>query len=171
MIIRSRKNILRLPIAALTVVLLATTSCGGASMQPTVSAEQAKQATLSMVHAAAAAVFPPGYRLTEITEPDEPCTDASDKETGQVRVGVTFWVDGPDRSRNDLYYDSIKKWWSDNGWKIENDNRPGDLFANAQHDGYLMSLQGAVLGSETGRLNIGASSPCVWPSGTPDPKS
>jgi hypothetical protein len=140
-------------------------------MQPTPSSEQAKQATVDVVHVAAANSFPPGYKLTEIVFPNESCTDSSDHETGQIRVGITYWVDGPDRTHNNTYYDKLKKWWQDNGWTIETDTWSDEQFANAHSsDGYLMSLTGTVTGSVLGRLSIGASSPCVWPKGTPEPR-
>ncbi|WP_406633771.1 hypothetical protein [Amycolatopsis sp. WGS_07] len=141
-------------------------------MQQTPSSKQAKQVTVDAVHAAVAASFPPGYKLTEIVFPDESCTDSSDQETGQVRVGVTYWVDGPDRAQNNSYYEKLKQWWHDKGWTIGTDTWAGDQFVNARNgDGYLMSLTGTVTGTVLGRLSVGASSPCVWPNGTPEPRS
>ncbi|MGW4399757.1 hypothetical protein ACWEHA_31090 [Amycolatopsis nivea] len=140
-------------------------------MQPTVSAAQARETALASARAAAAAIFPSGYRLTDDFAPQLSCTDDNDQATGQIHVSVSMWVDGPDRSRNDSYYENLKKWWTQNGWSLGSDNRPRDLFANAQRDGYLMSLEGTVTGPDKGRLNIGVSSPCIWPHGTPEPKS
>ncbi|WP_275290725.1 hypothetical protein [Amycolatopsis sp. La24] len=167
-----KKTVQPMRLATLAAVLIAMTACGGAPMQPTLTSEQAKQAAADAVHAAASISFPAGYKLTEIVFPAESCTDSSDKETGQVRVGVTYWVDGPDRAQNSSYYEKLKKWWTDNGWTIETDTWQGDQFANAHNgDGYVMSLTGTVTGTVLGRLSIGASSPCVWPNGTPEPKS
>ncbi|WP_116200483.1 hypothetical protein [Amycolatopsis circi] len=140
-------------------------------MQPTDTADQAREKAQAAVHAAAAAIFPAGYKLAESPLQSRPCTDDSNQPTGQVSVSADFWVDGPDRSQNNKYYDNLKKWWSENGWSLETDSRPRDLFANAQRDGYLMSLEGTATGPNKGRLNIGASSPCVWPNGTPEPAS
>ncbi|ATY11737.1 hypothetical protein CU254_15665 [Amycolatopsis sp. AA4] len=141
-------------------------------MQPTLSAEQAHEKVQALVNSAAAASFPAGYKLTELPLQPEPCTDDSDQETGQVIVGVTYWIDGPDRARNNEYYEKLKKWWQDNRWTIENDTWTGEHFANARSsDGYLMSLTGTVTGPVVGRLTVGASSPCIWPHGTPEPRS
>ncbi|PFG49375.1 hypothetical protein ATK36_4526 [Amycolatopsis sulphurea] len=141
-------------------------------MQPTISSEQAKRITVNTVHSAATASFPPGYKLTEIVFPNESCTDSSDNDTGQIRVGITYWVDGPDRAHNNAYYENLKRWWHNNGWTVETDTWSGKQFANAHNDdGYLMSLTGTVTGPVLGRLSIGASSPCVWPNGTPERRS
>ncbi|WP_329067351.1 hypothetical protein [Amycolatopsis sp. NBC_01480] len=141
-------------------------------MQPTLSAEQAQQRVLSFVHAAAEASFPAGYKLTELPLQPMPCTDDFDHETGQFSLGITYWVDGPDRAHNNTYYENLKKWWVNNDWTVRTDTWLNKKFANASSkDNYLMSLTATTTGKVLGRLSIGASSPCVWPHGTPEPKS
>ncbi|MBB4684760.1 hypothetical protein [Amycolatopsis jiangsuensis] len=136
-------------------------------MESSLSFDQARTAALNEVHAAVAAVFPAGYKLADDFVPQLPCTDVSDRPTGQVHASVSFWVDSIDRTRNNAYFDALARWWTDNGWKLEVDDRPKDLFMNARRDDYLMGMQA----TPEGRLNIGVDSPCAWPDGTPESKS
>lgn len=149
----------------LALFTFALTSCGnGETVKPSLSFDQARETALKAVHAAAAAVFPPGYKLTDDFVPQLPCTDVSDRPTGQAHASVSFWVDGIDRTRNNTYFDALAHWWTSNGWKPETDDRPKDLFTNAQRDDYLMGMQA----TPDGRLNIGVDSPCAWPHGAPE---
>ncbi|MEV0071581.1 hypothetical protein [Amycolatopsis sp. NPDC050768] len=167
-----RKSPRLLLLAVFGVLLFTSISCGGAPMQTTQSAEQAQQSVLNFVHAAAAASFPAGYKLTELPLQPMPCTDNFDHETGQFSVGITYWVDGPDRAHNNDYYGKLVKWWSDNGWSVRADTWLNKHFVNASSkEGYLMSLTATTTGNVLGRLSIGVSSPCVWPHGTPEAKS
>ncbi|WP_410622850.1 hypothetical protein [Amycolatopsis sp. cmx-8-4] len=132
-------------------------------MEPTTSLAQAQTSATDQVREAAAAVFPAGFTLEALPPQPLNCTDSSGKPTGQVQLGVGFWVNGIPAAQNGTYFDTLKAWWSSHGWVLDADNRPGDMFMNARRDGYLMSLQANV----DNRLAIGNTTPCVWRNGTP----
>ncbi|WP_409181754.1 hypothetical protein F9C11_35590 [Amycolatopsis sp. VS8301801F10] len=150
--------------ALMACLVFSLTSCGnGDKVESPLSFDQAREVALNSVHAAAAAVFPAGYKLADDYVPQLPCTDASDRPTGQVHASVSFWVEGLDHARNNAYFDALARWWTSNGWNLETDDRPKDLFVNARRDGYLMGMQA----TPDGRLNLGVDSPCAWPQSAP----
>lgn len=148
------------------VVLLATTAgCGdNHPMDPTISLTEAQTAAANQIREAAAGTFPPGFTLEELPPQPLNCTDSSGNPTGQVLLGVTFWVNGlPTPQNNNAYFDALKAWWASHGWALSTDSRPADMFINATRDGYLMSLSANI----NQRLAIGNSTPCVWRNGIP----
>ena len=155
----------RLAIIVATILMVVVACGGGNNMEPTTSLADAQATAQKAVKDAAAAVFPPGFTLQDQGPQPLNCTDSAGKADGRVLVGVSFWVDGPDRAQNNSYFDALKNWWSTHGWSLVKDKRPGDMFINASHDDYLMSLESTT----DGRLTIGASTPCVWRYGTPPP--
>ncbi|WP_215547222.1 hypothetical protein [Amycolatopsis sp. CA-230715] len=82
-------------------------------------------------------------------------------------VNADYWVRGLDPADHDKYFDAMKSWLTKNGWNIDKDSRPADMFMNAvrSDDGFSMSFQA----NKKGGLALGTSSPCVWPNGTPEP--
>ncbi|MEV7038368.1 hypothetical protein [Amycolatopsis sp. NPDC051061] len=151
------------------VVLLATTAgCGDDHpMEPSLSLAEAQQAAANQIREAAAGTFPPGFTLEELPPQPLNCTDSSGKPTGQVLLGVTFWVNDLPGTDNNAYFGALKAWWAGHGWTLSTDSRPEDMFINATRDGYLMSLRANV----NQRLAIGNSTPCVWRNRTPGTSS
>lgn len=151
--------------AALATVLLFTVSACAeqGDMEKTASLVEVQANADKMVKDAANAVFASGFRLTDQGPQPLQCNDAGDRPTGKVLTSVNYWVDGIDTTANAASFDKLKTWFTANGWHVEADKRPHDLFLNASRDGYLMSLEA----SSAGRLNIGASTPCVWRDGAP----
>lgn len=157
---------MRIRLIALGLTVLAVTGCsdGGDSMEPTASLAEVQATAQKSVNDAAAAIFPAGFSLENQGPQPLQCTGASGRADGRVLTSVNFWVNGPDRIHDNAYFDALKKWWAAHGWALVKDSRPGDMFINANHDDYLMSLEA----TKDGRLNIGASTPCVWKTGTPE---
>ena len=135
-------------------------------MEPTAKLADVQATAQRLVNDAATAIFPPGFKLEDQGQQPLPCTGPSGRPDGRVLTSVNFWVNEVDRAQNNSYFDALKTWWAAHQWSLANDSRPGDMFINAGHDGYLMSLEA----SKEGRLNIGASTPCVWQNGTPESK-
>jgi hypothetical protein len=163
---RFRTGITRTLAAA--ALLFTLSACGEqGDMEKTASLVEVQAAADKMVKEAASAVFASGYHLTDQGPQPLQCNDSGDKPTGKVLTSVNYWVDGIDTATNAAYFDKLKAWFSGNGWKVESDKRPHDLFLNASRDSYLMSLEA----SSDGRLNIGASTPCVWRNGNPPTSS
>ncbi|WP_254896812.1 hypothetical protein [Amycolatopsis sp. Hca4] len=162
---RIRTTITRaLAAAAATALLFTVSACGEqGNMEKTASLAEVQANADKMVKDAAGAVFPSGFDLTDQGPQPLQCNDSTDRPTGKVLTSVNYWVDGIDTAANTTYFDKLKTWFAANGWHVETDKRPHDLFLNASRDDYLMSLEA----SSAGRLNIGASTPCVWRDGTP----
>lgn len=162
---RIRTTITRALAAASAAALLFTVSACGeqGDMEKTASLIEVQANADKMVKDAASAVFASGFHLTDQGPQPLQCNDSSDRPTGKVLTSVNYWVDGVDKAANAGYFDKLKTWFTTNGWHVEADKRPQDLFLNASQNGYLMSLEA----SSAGRLNIGASTPCVWRDGTP----
>ncbi|WP_410617383.1 hypothetical protein [Amycolatopsis sp. lyj-109] len=152
-------------IPALAVLLATTAGCGdNQPMNPTITLTQAQTAATDQIREATTGAFPPGFTLEELTPQPLNCIDSAGKPTGQVLIGVTFWINGlPTTQNNNAYYDALKTWWASHGWTLSTDSRPADMFINATRDGYLMSLRANI----NQRLAIGNSTPCVWRNGTP----
>ncbi|WP_460443582.1 hypothetical protein [Amycolatopsis stemonae] len=147
-------------------MLASTTACGSSHGGPALPLADARAAAVAQIRDAAAAVFPPGFTLQPLPSLPANCTDAVDRPTGYVLVGVTFWVDGIPTNRNNSYFDALYGWWVAHGWTPRLDSRPADMFTNAtSNDGYLMSLRANV----QARLAIGATTPCLPANGTPNP--
>ncbi|WP_254897544.1 hypothetical protein [Amycolatopsis sp. Hca4] len=131
-------------------------------MNPTITLAQAQAAATDQIREAATGAFPPGFSLEELPPQPLNCTDSADKPTGQVLLGVTFWINGlPTTQNNNTYFDALKTWWAGHGWTLSTDSRPADMFINATRDGYLMSLRANI----NQRLATGNSTPCVGRNG------
>lgn len=78
-------------------------------------------------------------------------------------------IAGLDPARAQAHIDAVKVWWEDNGYTVLTDERKGrdgnHRFLRVQNDEDRFTL--ALTGNRLGRLYIAASSPCVWPDGTP----
>lgn len=160
-----RTGITRVLAAVPAAMLLVTVAACGeqGDMEKTASLVEVQATADKMVKDAANAVFASGFHLTDQGPQPLQCNDSSDRPTGKVLTSVNYWVDGIDNAANTTYFDKLKTWFTANGWHVEADKRPHDLFLNAARDDYLMSLEA----SSAGRLNIGASTPCVFRDGTP----
>lgn len=162
---------LRAGVGALFLTLVLS-ACGGAQMRstpdpntPTLTAEQAKERVEEYLQSFRAA-FPAEATLELLGDADGACTDASGVNfDGRVQPGRTYWVRGLDQVRYDSYFDALKSWLPAHGWTVDKDARPQDRYLHAYRpdDGFTMSLQA----NRQGGLSIDASSPCVWPDGTP----
>lgn len=150
--------------ASAAALLFTVSACGEqGDMETTASLVEVQANADKMVKDAANAIFASGFHLTDQGPQPLQCNDSADRPTGKVLTSVNYWVDGIDKAANAMYFDKLKTWFTANGWHVETDKRPHDLFLNASRDDYLMSLEA----SSAGRLNIGASTPCVWRDGTP----
>ena len=113
-------------------------------------------------------VLPEDARLELRYLPSTPCDDPSDNgPRGRVEVNRQYWIRGIGDDRIDQQFDSLLNYWRHHDFKILNDFRPRDYFISVENneDAFRMSIRRGA----SGALSIGASSPCVWPDGTPPP--
>jgi hypothetical protein len=98
------------------------------------------------------------------------CTDPTDNgPMGRVYVSRDYWLRDIPHERNADVVAGLVRWWQDHDFVIQIDKRPGENWVSAENrtDGFSMSVQE----SSQGDLSLGATSPCVWPNGTPAPRT
>ncbi len=95
------------------------------------------------------------------------CSDPTDNgPAGRYEISATYEVTGLEPDTFKAQFDAVVDWWQGHGFTVLTDRRPTDqyVFARNERDGFDMSLQA----NELGKLYLGATSPCVWPKGTPE---
>ena len=95
---------------------------------------------------------------------DDP-TDGGPKD--RITVSERLWIRGLPAEENEANIELMYDYWIDNGYRVLRDERPDKLSISVEdeEDAFRVSLRV----SDQGSLSIGASSPCVWPEGTPNP--
>jgi hypothetical protein len=157
--------------AVSTVMMLA--SCEGDAMdsdEPTITKLEASARLSRYVQQIVQDTLPKTVRLEDHGPVSElGCTDPVGKPDGRLHVSASHWIRGIDPVTYNKHFDAIKGWWATNGWKIVNDDRPGDMFINADNpvDQFGMSIQA----NDKNDFSMTVSSPCVWPNGTPQPRN
>ncbi|MFE1165761.1 hypothetical protein [Nocardiopsis sp. NPDC058789] len=94
------------------------------------------------------------------------CDDPTDGgPRGRVTVSLDQWLNGLPVEENEQNAELLYQYWTANGYRVLRDERPDKLSIAVENeeDGFLMSLRASIQGD----LSLGASSPCVWPEGTP----
>lgn len=157
--------------AAITVALSSCTSSPKAAMKNTITQRQAIERTEEYVRQAVSTLLPtPQLDLLSRFE-DSPCDDPTDNgPKGRVITSVRYWLNDTPVDRQADYVKALIRWWSEHDFAILTDNRPNDTYVLVENrrDGFRMAMQQTATGPK--RLSLGASSPCVWPNGTPEPK-
>lgn len=94
---------------------------------------------------------------------DDP-TDGGPKD--RVTVSETFWIWGLPVEDNESNIELMYEYWTNNGYQVLRDQRPDSMSVTIEHseDAFRVGLRV----SNKGSLSISASSPCVWPEGTPN---
>ncbi|MFB8764854.1 hypothetical protein VSQ99_20480 [Nocardiopsis alba] len=95
---------------------------------------------------------------------DDP-TDGGPKD--RITVSERLWIRGLPTEENEANIELMHDYWSNNGYRVLRDERPDkpSITVESEEDAFRVSLRV----SDQGSLSIGASSPCVWPEGTPNP--
>jgi hypothetical protein len=100
------------------------------------------------------------------------CDDPTDNgPRGRVIASRSYWLRDIPAEKNEEYVTAIVHWWTEHDFGILTDDRPNDVYVWAENrrDGFRMSVQQTATGPP--QLSLGATSPCVWPNGTPEPKA
>ncbi|WP_246406142.1 hypothetical protein [Nocardiopsis aegyptia] len=140
---------------------------GDAEMEATMNQGKAEERVEELI-TEATAVLPDSLELESLGGiTANPCDDlANGGAEGPVSVGRTYWLDGLPVEENEADVELLLEFWTDNGYRVTDDRRPEQLsvFVEDEEDSFRMSVQSSVQGD----LSISASSPCVWPEGTPE---
>jgi hypothetical protein len=160
--------------AALGVLLavlagLVLTACGtypGGAMRNTITAHDAQRRVEDYIQQAIT-VLPPQRRLTNRFKKTYACDDPTDNgPKGRVIATTDYQINGLSPDQYDHHLDALKKWWIGHDFRVLQDARPKDLYVWVENnaDGFRMAVQI----NDRGEMYLIATSPCVWPNGTPD---
>jgi hypothetical protein len=167
---RTRSLIPRLSVAVLVLTLsMACSPGGGADVKPTITEQQARDKVAQYIDGAFAAL-PKGAGRTLFAENRSECTDPTDNgPRGRYEISSTYEVTGLDAAQHPEHFAAVVQWWTTHDFVVLTDKRPADqyVFARNKADSFDMSVEG----NDLGKLYLGATSPCVWPNGTPDPQA
>lgn len=88
----------------------------------------------------------------------------TDNPSGLVRATLDYELTGVNAEELPEYFRSMRRWWSSHEYKILKDT-PHNKYLWVEHspDGFRLALEA----NDFGEVYLGATSPCVWPSGTP----
>lgn len=143
----------------------------GPGMQNTITAQEAvrKVADYGMTTAAA---FPASAWLERQSGDVINCGFPTDHgPLGRVTAGVSYWVRGLPQSEVPQQYDAFVQWLSRNDFVILfNDRSPtygAFISGQSREDAFRVAFS-HVPGVDP---TVSVDSPCVWPNGTPEPKS
>lgn len=117
----------------------------------------------------AVAALPVTPQLEEQSFDRLACDDPSDLgPRGRVSVGKRYWIRGLVFERAAELFDAMLAYWLSHDYRVLSDQRhlsAPDLFVENNVDAFRMSMTTSVRGD----FAISATSPCVWPDGTPPP--
>jgi hypothetical protein len=134
-------------------------------MNPTITQEQAElRVELHVQHGMRGLPGPirPELQFRDVTPCDDP-TDGGPE--GRVIAANNYRLHDIPPNRHDACFDQLRNWCTGTGWSVLDDSRPADAFLWLEHpDGFRMTLQA----NDLGELYLGATSPCVWPTGVPE---
>ncbi|MEV6912170.1 hypothetical protein [Amycolatopsis sp. NPDC051071] len=138
-------------------------------MKPTITEHQAKD-RVELYIRTVLSTLPATAQRKLFTQNRSECTDPTDNgPQGRFEISATYEVTGLDPAKFAEYFDAIVKWWSAHGFEVLTDSRPKDqyVFVRNNRDAFDMSVQA----NDLGKFYLGATSPCVWPNGTPEPQA
>ncbi|MCX5213604.1 hypothetical protein OG689_30785 [Kitasatospora sp. NBC_00240] len=158
--------------AALLALGVATLSVGcGQDVDVTtptitrVAAEQQADAELAGLER----VLPEGIRHEAPLKGESGCYHGDDNGTdGRVQPTRTDILKGLPSERTDEIYAAVRTHLEASGFKVSEDVK-GHLAGNKAANGFTAVLHGSLAVGDYLRLTVLA--PCVWPDGTPTPKS
>lgn len=138
-------------------------------MQPTMTLDEANRLADQYIHRALDAL-PTGATLSDPTIfRDSECDDPSDEgPLGRKFASHIYEIVGLDPQRIPSYFDTLRTWWEGNDFAVLKDDRRAGrefLWVENKQDSFRMTLKA----NDLGEMYLIASSPCVWPDGTPNP--
>lgn len=135
--------------------------------RPTITLQEAAEESARYAQEISKALGP-DVKLEMKNQSHGPCSNPSGVGyEKREKVDTVYWIHGIDPTAHNAKFDEVKSWLKSNGWTIGSDERPDDMFINAgnEQSHFTMSL----LANKKGQLSLSTGSPCVWPSGTPQP--
>jgi hypothetical protein len=151
----------------LSLISLLITSCGtGTEVRDTITIEQAEKRVEDYFRKTLA-VLPEQARpepgLIDTYDCDDP-TDNGPKE--RKITSVHYEIHDLRRDDYSEHVANLERWWRDHDFRILDDERPTEesIWVENNEDGFRMR----VTATDKGKFILIATSPCVWPDGTPE---
>jgi hypothetical protein len=141
-------------------------------MEPTITLDEANRKVDDYIQQGLAQL-PPQAELEELTRSEEfPCDDPTDGGPGgRKSASRNYEVVGLSSEEDEIsaYFETLRSWWQASNFEFLRDDTTGNhrsLDAINRDDSFTMTF----VANDEGYLFLMASSPCVWPEGTPDPE-
>lgn len=140
-------------------------------MQNTMTLDEANRRVEDYIREALIALPPSAQLELYAKHEDLDCDDPTDEgPAGRRFASRTYRVTELNSAEIPTYYNDLKAWWPQHGFKILTDDpRPNRqyLWVENENDSFRMAFQS----NDLGEMYLIASSPCVWREGTPNPSS
>ncbi|MEU9832664.1 hypothetical protein AB0D67_14135 [Streptosporangium sp. NPDC048047] len=161
--------------AIIVVVVVIVTGCtgGDAVDKPTMTEAQALARVEQLIKETAAVVQPkPRLDLYAPSLNPNMCLDPTDGGSeDRIVVNRSYYLRGIPQDKVSEVVGQIKSYWEQQGYRISGVSANGrNITGRSRPDDFLLSLLSAYDGDDV-VLSMGASSPCIWPNGTPEPSS
>lgn len=148
---------------------VACSGSGDEASGKTTTEQQAAQRVQDNVHTAAAQLPQTAHLEQQLTH-SVPCDDPTDNgPKGRVDASTTYQIHGLPLEQYPHLFDLLRDWWQRHDYRVLDDSRRSPtemyLWVENNHDGFRMAFNS----NDSGGLFITASSPCVWPNGSPPP--
>lgn len=148
------------------IIALVTSCAAEAGMSNTITIEEA-QTRVERYFRDALAVLPDQARPEVSLIHTVDCDDPDDNgPKGRKIASVNYQIRNLAPQKYPDYVADLERWWRDHGFRVLDDERPTyeSIWVEKTDDGFRMRIQG----NRAGELYLGATSPCVWPNGTPE---
>ncbi|MGW7538241.1 hypothetical protein [Amycolatopsis sp. NPDC054798] len=134
-------------------------------MQPTITAAEANRRVEEYAAKVREALPPNAVYELYASEEHGDCSDPSDNGVkGRVIASRSYQVRGLPADRIPSYFDALRAWWQSHGFRVLDNTPPNEfLWVENTSDAFRMTLKA----NSDGELFVIATSPCVWPDGTP----
>jgi len=141
-------------------------------MEPTITEQQAADRAENYVEDVTS-LMQPRPRLEIQSSLTQECTQPSDGgPLGRVSVSRVYWLRDVSPSAFPGLFAAAERYWSAPTWRVledQSDRKPDPtIWVENSQTGFRMRLETSLDGQQ---LALGAVSPCVWPNGTPEPRS
>ncbi|MEU7984495.1 hypothetical protein AB0B56_06475 [Streptosporangium canum] len=162
----------RLIAMIIAIAILATGCTGGEAVNgPTMTQAEALVRVEQLIKETVAVIRPrPRLDLYRPSLNVNSCLDPTDGGSeDRIVIGRSYYLRDIPRYQVAEVARQVKQYWEQQGYYIEGVSANGlNIAGHSQPDDFLISL------ASTGNndvLNLGVTSPCVWPNGTPEPSS
>lgn len=157
-------------VAAITVLLLAGCSGADPASRPTITKQQAVARVAQILQATGAAVTPrPRLEIYKQGTYTGACAEeANGASDARVQATSRYFLKGIPQQQEASVAEQILRLWKAKGYTIDDTFKMGTNSAEIHavtKDSFLIALE-----MTGGVPSIVASSPCVWPDGTPPPQ-